>query len=99
MKFIYFFLIFALAEEPHFSTIASLSSLKCHKCIYNDFLIYEKCHQTGFFQNMGNGTISSCIPEDNVELINGLKLLCLLFILSLIFISISIWRKKVLLSR
>lgn len=95
---IHLLFLFSLADEPHFSTIASQPSLKCQKCIYNDFLIHKKCLETGFFRNMGNETIS-CFPEDNKELISGLKILFALFVLSLFFIFISIWRKKVLLSR
>lgn len=95
---IYLLFLFSLAEQSRFSTIASSASSKCQKCIYHDFIIHKKCFETGFFQKIENKTIS-CFPEDNGELMNGLKILAVLLVLSLFFISISIWRKKILLSR
>ena len=75
-------------------------SLKCQKCELADFLTIHECHKTGWLDDFDeNNSKISCVPNENPELIEGIKTAGCLFVLSLSFTLLSVLRKKCLLSK
>ena len=72
---------------------------QCKQCIGNDFQNFDECHKTGFIQTNRNSIARFCIPENNKDFLDGIRLSAILFLLCLLFTIVAFWRRKVLQSQ